>query len=85
MIDLMEKEMVRVRARTCAVNVRTAIMEQELAAVKAELAREQKKRKPRRSVRTSTRPVTLRMLREQRAAEQEEMVRGTHEAAEAEV
>ncbi|KAH9953186.1 hypothetical protein BC827DRAFT_167176 [Russula dissimulans] len=84
MIELMEKEMVRVRARTSVVNVRTAIIEQELVAVKEKLARVQKKRKNRRSVRTSTRPVTPRMLREQRAAEQEEMVRGTHEAADAE-
>jgi len=84
MIDLMEKEMVKVRAQTRAVNVRTGITKQELVEVKAKLAREQQECKIRRSVRTSTRCVTPRMLREQQAAEQEEMTRVSREGANAE-
>jgi len=84
MIDLMEKEMVRVRAQTRAVNVRTGITKQALVEAKAKLAREQQECKNRRSVRTSTRCVTPRMLREQRAAEQEEMTRVAREGPDAE-
>jgi len=84
MIDLMEKKNVRLRSQERAANLRSTIINQGLVDVRAKLAREQKKRKSGRSVRTSTRSVTPRMFREQQDAEQEEITQRAREAADAE-